>query len=73
MPLVFADNFLAGAVISLVMPAGLLVAIAVWYHLVARRVPHTQRASTALPPPEVLAAAEEAREPSGPAGPPVTS
>ena len=38
----FADNFLAGAIISLVIPAGLLVAVTVWYHLQVRRVPGTK-------------------------------
>ena len=27
----FADNFLAGGLISLLIPAGVLVAVAVWY------------------------------------------
>jgi hypothetical protein len=27
----FADNFLAGSIISLLFPTGLLIAIAVWY------------------------------------------
>jgi hypothetical protein len=35
----FADNFLAGAIISLVIPAGLLVAVVIWYHLTVRRFP----------------------------------
>lgn len=38
----FADNFLAGAVLSLVLPAGLLVAMVIWYHLQLRRVPGTK-------------------------------
>ncbi len=35
----FADNFLAGSIISLLFPVGLLIAIAVWYVLSVRRVP----------------------------------
>lgn len=38
----FADNFLAGAVLSLVLPTALLVAMVIWYHLELRRVPATQ-------------------------------
>lgn len=34
----FADNFLAGSIISLVMPVALLIAIAVWYTLSIKRV-----------------------------------
>lgn len=35
----FADNFLAGAIISLVIPTALLVAVTVWFHFQVRRVP----------------------------------
>ncbi len=38
----FADNFLAGAVLSLVLPTALLVAMVIWYHLQVRRVPGTK-------------------------------
>jgi hypothetical protein len=37
MPIPFADNFLAGSIISLLFPVALLIAIAVWYVLAARR------------------------------------
>ena len=50
----FADNFLAGAIISLVIPAGLLVAVVIWYHLQVRRVPvpkTTPRGATPESPP----------------------
>ena len=33
----FADNFLAGSIISLVMPVALLIAIAVWYTISIKR------------------------------------
>jgi hypothetical protein len=36
-------SFLAGAILSLVMPAGLLVVVVIWYHLEQRRVPRTER------------------------------
>lgn len=35
----FADNFLAGAILSLVLPAGLLVATVIYYHFTVRRFP----------------------------------
>ena len=41
----FADNFLAGAIISLVLPAGLLVAVVLWYHLTVRRFPAPPRST----------------------------
>lgn len=54
----FADNFLAGSILSLVLPTGLLIAIAIWYVLAVRRVPEdTPTSSPSLPSPEVLAAA----------------
>lgn len=77
-PLLFADNFLAGSILTLLMPALLLGAIAVWYHLEIRRVPkNTPVTSSSLPPADVLAAADdtmapadEARTEPGPATPP---
>jgi hypothetical protein len=64
----FADNFLAGSLITLLMPVCLLIAIAIWYVLAVRRLPEdTPTSSTSLPPPEVLAAAAEGEEtPSDP-------
>jgi hypothetical protein len=51
----FADNFLAGSVLTLVMPGGLLIAIAVWYMIAVRRVPQdTPESSSVLPPREVV-------------------
>lgn len=58
-PIPLADNFLAGSIISLLMPVGLLIALLVWHAVAARRVPHDTPASSAtLPPAEVLAAAD---------------
>jgi hypothetical protein len=37
-PITFADNFLAGSILSLVLPAGLLVAFAIWYVLTVMRM-----------------------------------
>ena len=41
----FADNFLAGAILSLVLPTALLVATVIWYHLEVRRVPRPPKAT----------------------------
>jgi cytoskeletal protein RodZ len=69
----FADNFLAGSILSLLMPVCLLIAIAIWYVLTARRLPEdTPASSPSLPPPEVVAAASpspaESPQPQPPAG-----
>jgi hypothetical protein len=73
MPMIpFADNFLAGSILSLVLPVGLLIAIAIWYTLSVRRVPRdTSTSSTALPTPEVVVAAPPAETGITPAEPPV--
>ncbi|MGB9185097.1 MAG: hypothetical protein WCB67_13630 [Solirubrobacteraceae bacterium] len=66
----FADNFLAGSVLSLVMPAGLLIAIAVWYLVAVRHVPSdTPESSAMLPPQEVVEAAGESVSEVTPADP----
>jgi hypothetical protein len=70
-PILFADNFLAGSLLTLLMPTLLLVAIAVWYVLSVKRVPEDTPASSAPPPPpEVVAAAPAAADDVTPAGPP---
>jgi hypothetical protein len=69
MPL-FADDFQAGAVISLLIPVCLLIAIAVWFVLFARRTPDAHPASPSLPRADVVAAAAETSELHEPAGPP---
>jgi hypothetical protein len=62
-PLLFADNFLAGSLLTLVLPIGLLIAIAVWYVRAVRHMPEdTPTASAALPSSDVLAAADPAAE-----------
>ena len=35
----FADNFLAGSLLSLLLPIGLLIAIAVWFGRTIMRLP----------------------------------
>jgi hypothetical protein len=69
MPL-FADNFMAGSLLSLLLPVCLLIAIAVWYVLYARRAPDAHPSSPTLPPSDVVAAAAEADDLPQPAGPP---
>jgi hypothetical protein len=69
----FADNFLAGSIISLLLPACLLSAIALWYIFTVRRLPQdTPTSSPSLPTPEVVAAAApsatESPRPEPPAG-----
>jgi hypothetical protein len=54
----FADSFLAGSVLTIALPLGLLVAIGIWYLVAVRRVPaDTPVSSPALPPDEVVDAA----------------
>ena len=43
MPVIPYASFLAGAIISLVMPGGLLVAVVIWYHLEVRSFPGPPR------------------------------
>ncbi|HEY3727198.1 MAG TPA: hypothetical protein VGL51_08505 [Solirubrobacteraceae bacterium] len=71
MSIPFADNFLAGSLLSLLLPTLLLIAIAIWYVVIVRRVPEdTPESSAALPASEVVAAAgAEVREAS-PTDPP---
>ncbi len=62
-PILFADNFLAGSLLTLLMPTGLLIAIAIWYVFAVKRVPEdTPTSSSALPSPDVLAAADPEAE-----------
>jgi hypothetical protein len=48
----FADNFLAGSLLTLLMPTILLSVIAIWYVRSARKMPsESQPARTAAPAP----------------------
>jgi hypothetical protein len=69
MPL-FADDFLAGSLLSLLLPVCLLIAVAIWYVAFARRAPDAHPSSPSLPPPDVVAAAGDAADLHQPAGPP---
>jgi hypothetical protein len=69
--IVFADNFFAGSLLSLLLPVCLLIALAVWYvHFVRHSPADTSPASSALPAAEVVAAAADDVEQVEPAGPP---
>jgi hypothetical protein len=60
-PLPFAADFLAGSLLSLLLPAALVVAVAVWHTLAIRHASEeTPRSAPALPSDEVLAAGVEA-------------
>ena len=58
-PFFFADNFLAGSLLSLLLPIGLLIVVVVWYMRTLRHIPQDMpTASAALPSSDVLAAAD---------------
>jgi hypothetical protein len=58
----FADNFLAGSILTLLLPVGLLIVIAIWYTLAVLRLPGAEPSQAAPPPP---AAESTAGEPPG--------
>ena len=55
----FADNFLAGSLLSLLLPAGLLVALVIWLGRTIARLPGDP-GTTAVPPPSVSEAHHDA-------------
>ena len=57
MPLLPVAAFLAGALLSLLLPVALLIALSLWYMLFVRRVPETSEAEMhGLPDSAVLPA-----------------
>jgi hypothetical protein len=71
-PIPFADNFLAGSLLTIFLPLGLLIVLTIWYVRVVRRVPEDTPASSAsLPSAEVLAAADK-QAPTANGDPPQT-
>lgn len=46
MPMIPIATFLAGALLSLLLPVGLLLALTAWYYLFIRRVPETTEDET---------------------------
>lgn len=65
----FADNYLAGSLLTLLLPVCLLLAIAAWYMIAIRKVPKdTPASSPSLPPSDVVAAARQpTAQPESPA------
>lgn len=56
----FADNYLAGSLLTLLLPVCLLLAIAAWYMIAIRKVPKdTPTSSAALPSSEVVASVSQ--------------
>jgi hypothetical protein len=55
----FADNFLAGSLLSLLLPVGLLIAIAIWLTRTITRLPGNPGKSS-TPPPSVSEAQHDA-------------
>lgn len=55
----FADNFLTGSLLSLLLPVGLLIALAIWLVRTVARLPGDPGASAA-PPPSVSEAHHDA-------------
>jgi hypothetical protein len=55
----FADNFLAGSLLSLLLPIGLLIAIAIWFGRTVMRLPDDP-GTTAAPQPGASAAQHDA-------------
>ena len=69
-PIQFATNFLAGSLLTILLPLGVLIALAIWYTVAVRRVPEeTPVTSPSLPPPEVVAAAPPPDGETGEPGP----
>ena len=57
-PVSFAVSFLAGSLLTILLPVGLLIAIAIWYVIAVKHVPgDTPTSSATLPSREVVEAA----------------
>ena len=70
-PILFADNFLASSLLTILLPLGLLLGLLVWYVTVVRHVPEdTPTSSVSLPSAEIVAATEP--PPSATGDPPPT-
>ena len=60
-PIPFADNFLAGSLLTILLPLALVVILTVWYTISVNRVPEDMPESSAsLPPREVVETADPA-------------
>lgn len=61
--IVVGTQFLASSLLTILLPIGVLIAIAIWYVISIRHVPDdTPVTSPTLPPPEVVAAASPAAD-----------
>jgi hypothetical protein len=49
LPLIPIATFLAGALLSLLLPVALLLALAAWYYVFIRRVPDTHESNRSAP------------------------
>jgi hypothetical protein len=68
LPLVLADNFLAGSILSWLLPVGLLIAIAIWYSIGIRRFAGSRTPDEI--PPEVVPPGVDGPPGEAPAGNP---
>jgi hypothetical protein len=68
-PIPFADNFLAGSLISLLMPTLLLIAIVVWYVTSIRRGRESGRSGSPDLPPGAVTPTPAATADDGATGP----
>ncbi len=69
-PIPFADNYLAGSLLTLILPIALLIAIAIWYVLAVKKVPESRRTvagatAPAAPDPQPPAGGTPAEGPPG--------
>ena len=67
-PLPLANNFLAGSLITLLMPVGMLTAIVIWYWLAVRRVPRGDSERSEHPSPAVESPTGSGAAGDGPPG-----
>lgn len=54
-PVLFADNYLAGSLLTLLLPIGLLIAITIWYVIAVKKVPESRRTVAGATPPTASA------------------
>lgn len=58
-PTPLASNFLAGSLISLLLPVGMLIALLVWYVITVKRVPDNPQGSPEATAPKPASAPSE--------------
>jgi hypothetical protein len=62
-PIPFADNYLAGSLLTLILPIALLIAIAIWYVIAVKKVPESRRTVAGATAPAASAGAPAAPDP----------